>query len=116
MNLILKIIGNKYTAILWTITIFILCTLPSDALKEVNVYDKFAHLGVFAIFSFLWLNSSKNFIIIIISGIFYGIFIEFWQGILPDSFHRSLDWMDAIADAVGVVIGWIIFKIQNRFF
>jgi VanZ family protein len=52
-------------------------------------------------------------LIILIAAI-YGVAIEFWQAILPESFHRSFDWYDALADAVGGVIGYAIYLIYNK--
>jgi hypothetical protein len=46
----------------------------------------------------------------------YGIGIEFWQGILPEGFHRYFDWYDALADAIGGVIGLPIYLIYRQIF
>lgn len=101
--LINNLLHNKYIPILWTITIFVLCTIPSEHLPEGN--DKTAHFVVFAAFSFLWLFIQNSTVKILLWGISFGVFIEFWQAMLPTSFHRSGDVWDAVADAVGVVIG-----------
>lgn len=113
--LINSLLHNKYIPILWTITIFILCTLPSDKLPQNESFnDKTAHFVVFAVFSFLWLFISQNIWKVLLWGIAFGIFIEFWQAMLPISFHRSGDIWDAVADAVGVVIGIGIHYIYKK--
>jgi VanZ family protein len=107
-------ISSKYIAILWTVIIFILCTLPSENLPKSN--DKIGHFVAFAGFSFFWFFHHKNPILVILIAALYGICIEFWQSILPESFHRSFDWYDALADAVGGVIGYAIYLIYNKLY
>lgn len=109
VKLFINLLKKKYIAILWTVIIFVLCTLPSRHLAGTDNSDKIAHLGVFLIFTFLWLFHNQKPVFIVISGFFYGIFIEFWQSILPSSFNRSGDIWDVVADSVGVIIGWGIF-------
>ena len=114
MKSIIILLNSKYTAIFWTVLIFILCTIPSENLPENN--DKTSHFLAFAGFTFFWFfHSSKYWLLILIAAI-YGIAIEFWQGILPEAFHRSFDWKDARADAVGGIIGLPIYLIYKRIF
>jgi VanZ family protein len=114
MKAVFLLLKNKYTAIVWTTIIFILCTLPSEHLLKEN--DKIAHLTVFSLFSFLWLFNTHKTYLIILLGVTYGIFIEFWQYSLPTSFNRSGDIWDAVADAIGVFIGWGIFITFKKIF
>ena len=114
MKNLFLILKTKYPAIIWTVIIFILCTMPSKDLPNIN--DKTAHFGVFAIFSFLWIFSTKKGWQVLIFGAIYGILIEFWQGTLPENFHRSFDWYDALADAIGGIIGYFFYKIILRLF
>ena len=104
--------SSKYTAILWTVIIFVLCTLPSEHLPPNN--DKISHFTAFAGFTFFWFFHSSKYWLIILSSALYGIAIEFWQGILPQSFHRSFDWFDALADGIGGIIGLPIYLIFNK--
>ncbi len=39
----------------------------------------------------------------------YGLGLEFYQQLLP--FDRTFDWWDAVADAVGVLIGYAFTKL-----
>ena len=79
--------------------------MPSKDLPDSDLNDKTAHFVAFAGFAIVWLLVKTDYRKVIISGIAFGIFIEFWQGILPESFHRSFEVLDMIADGVGVLIG-----------
>lgn len=108
-----SLLSSRYTAILWTVIIFVLCSYPSDHLPTIND-DKTLHFIAFAGFTFFWgFHSLKPWLIILIAAL-YGIGIEFWQAILPKSFHRGFDWYDALADSVGGVIGYIIWLVYRR--
>ena len=114
MKTIIKLIQSKYTAIFWLVLILILCTIPSESLPKGQPNDKISHFIAFAGFTFFWFfHSSKYWLIILIASL-YGIGIEFWQGSLPESFHRSFDWYDALADGIGGIIGLIIYLIFNK--
>ncbi len=112
-TLALKFLENKYLAFAVTLIIFVLCTMPSENLPK-TTDDKTAHFIAFAGWAFCWQFAFKNYPKTLISGIIYGISIEFWQGSLPISFHRSFDWYDALADSIGVVIGLIGVYILSR--
>ena len=115
----------RFLAILWTLLIFILCFIPGGELPDVQVpfIDKWAHVILFGIFSFLWLcaNPTRNIIFLIILlliTIFTGWLVEYIQGhYIPG---RTLDDMDTLADSVGGFIGILAFCtlswafVQNR--
>ncbi len=107
-ELAIRFLENKYLAFAITLIIFVLCTMPSkDLPKNENFNDKIAHFVAFAGWAFCWQFAFKNYSRILILGVIYDILIEFWQGSLPISFHRSFDWYDALADGMGIVIGLI---------
>ncbi len=112
MKSIILLIQSKYTAIFWSVLIFVLCTLPSEHLPKNN--DKMSHFIAFAGFTFFWFFQSPKYWLIILVAAIYGIAIEFWQGSLPVHFHRSFDWYDALADAIGGIIGFSIYLIYRR--
>ncbi|WP_064198403.1 MULTISPECIES: VanZ family protein [Emticicia] len=112
-ELAIRFLGNKYLAFGITLVIFVLCTMPSEQLPKGN--DKTAHFVTFAGWAFCWQFAFKNYARTLIVGILYGILIEFWQGSLPASFHRSFDWYDALADAIGVIIGLFVFCLSTVF-
>jgi VanZ family protein len=107
------LVSSKYTAIFWTLLIFVLCSYPSASLPKIH-NDKTLHFIAFAGFAFFWAFHSPNYWLIILCAALYGIGIEFWQAILPESFHRGFDWYDALADAIGGIIGYLIYLIYNK--
>lgn len=111
------LLNSKYPAILWTIIIFILCTIPSKNIPlPSSLSDKLNHIIAFAGFTFFWLfHSSRSWLILLIA-VLYGIGIEFWQATLPESFHRGFEWYDALADSIGGVIGYIIYLIFRKLY
>jgi VanZ family protein len=113
----------RLLAILWTLLIFILCFLPGNELPNVQIpfIDKWAHLVLFGVFSFLWLCSNptdnRSFLaIILLITLFVGWLVEYIQGHFVSG--RSQDNMDTVADTVGGFIGIvlfaILFKAQSR--
>jgi VanZ family protein len=114
MKVINQILQSKYAALFWTILIFILCTLPSESLPTGQPNDKISHFIAFAGFSFFWLFQAPKYWLIILIAAIYGISIEFWQGSLPEYFHRSFDWYDALADSIGGIIGCAIYLIYKK--
>ena len=114
MKIIIQLIQSKYTAIFWLVLILILCTIPSESLPKGQPNDKISHLIFFAGFTFFWFFQSSKYCLIILIAALYGIGIEFWQGSLPESFHRSFDWYDALADGIGGIMGLIIYLLFNK--
>lgn len=104
-------------ALLWTILIFVGCSLPGRDVPKVNVFehfDKIVHFSFFLIFHFLWISfwgvsKKKQFILLILSGI-YGFLLEFYQVGYVEG--RSFDVWDGIADILGSLtcVGWIFYK------
>src|ERR1039458_4976395 len=102
-------------AFLWTLLIFIGCFMPGKELPHVSVpfIDKWVHLVMFGGFTFLWLCSrpvlnAKWLINMFLISVALGSFIELMQGALT-FLGRSMELMDAVADAIGAVIGIGLF-------
>lgn len=96
--------------------------LPSDNFPESKLfsYDKLAHVGVFAIQSFLLLvgmiwkgkaKTRKTYIIALTICIVYGSLLEYLQTYIPG---RMADLNDFIANCTGGLVGVIIFSIFTR--
>ena len=110
ISIILSFLKSKYPSILWTVLIFVLCTIPSDeVLKDFTLSDKINHIIAFAGFTFFWLFRTSLVKFLIILGIFYGILIELWQAILPEHFHRGFSYLDMASDAIGCILGYFIY-------
>lgn len=106
----------RWLAIGWTLLIFILCLLPGNELPKVNVpfIDKWAHVILFAGFSFLWLCAGPTtrwlpLTLLLAISVFVGWLVEYIQGNFVPG--RYQDDMDTIADAVGGLAGIIIFVV-----
>lgn len=105
-------------AIGWTLLIFILCFLPGNEIPKVDIpfVDKWAHVVLFGVFSFLWLCAAPSRRLVRLTGvlaitIFVGWLVEYIQGHFVAG--RYQDDMDTLADALGGVIGIIIFAVAS---
>ena len=102
--------------IIWTILIFVLCTMPQNSLPKIKILhiDKAAHFGFFFIqsvlISLLMRSRTKRsfFQIIVLSTLqafIYGGLIEILQN---EFFNRTGDWYDLLADTLGGFCGAIV--------
>lgn len=111
------LLGQKWLAWLWTILILVACTWPGKDIPEAPVggFDKIVHIGMFVGWAILWLSVLPSRMLpVVVTGMFYGVALEFYQQLLP--FSRTFDWWDALADAVGVIIGYgFTVLILNRY-
>jgi VanZ family protein len=105
----------RFLAILWTLLIFIACFTPGNDIPKVDIpfIDKWAHLVLFGGFAFLWLCARPVINAFSISALFLicialGSFIEIMQGILS-FLGRSMEFMDAVADSIGGLLGIALF-------
>ncbi len=112
---------------LWTLFILIICAIPGDRIPKLSFLewlkpDKIVHLLVFAVLCILVLRSllnsnltgikKKNVVLIaVLLSVFYGALIEYLQYTV--FINRSGDVRDAIANTLGVLLGWWIY---NRYF
>lgn len=103
-----------WTALIWTVIIFLGCSVPGPDLPPITeeFNDKWMHVVIFVPFGFLWVLTGYRPRTVLLMGIAYGILIEIFQGIAP--INRTCDWRDALADAIGVVLGtllgWLLTK------
>lgn len=108
----------RLLAILWTLLIFILCLWPSKELPTVGVplADKWAHMLLFAVFSFCWLCTapqSRYYLPILVASIAFGWLVEILQHILT-SLGRSFEYNDIIANGIGGLLGVLLFYMLSR--
>ncbi|HEV7380306.1 MAG TPA: VanZ family protein [Dyadobacter sp.] len=112
LNRLIKLFTEtKWMAWLWTLCILVACTIPGKSIPSAPVigFDKLVHAGLFGVWIVLWLMATRrNALLYVVIGVAYGIGLEFYQQLLP--FDRTFDWWDALADAVGVLLGYY-FKI-----
>jgi VanZ family protein len=95
----------------------ILFFLPGSALPKENwldqiYFDKWVHIGLFAVLIFLW-RSSFNYkisnynLILFFTALLYGFMVEVIQ--LYFISNRSFDLYDVAADMTGSVLGLLIW-------
>jgi VanZ family protein len=105
----------RFLAVLWTLLIFIACFTPAKDIPKVEVplIDKWTHLVLFGMFTFLWLCSRPELTLswlikLFLIAIGLGAFIEVMQGVLT-FLGRSMEFMDGVADATGGLLGIAVF-------
>ncbi len=111
-NLLYLFTKTIFPGLSWTILIVIACTWPGKDIPAAPVagFDKLVHFGLLFIWSTLWLVYQKSEVKwVLFCGIIFGIALEFYQQLLP--FDRTFDWYDALADAVGVIVAIIFYKL-----
>lgn len=92
---------KPHPAIVWSLVILGLCTIPRQEIPEGLGWDKPHHFGAFGILGALWYWAKPQPLWVIIGGILFGFFMEVWQYLLP--IGRNFDLYDALADAIGVI-------------
>jgi len=120
--LLRKYLTDRRLAFGWSLLIFLLLCIPSSGMNE-NLFilphlDKLVHFFLFAIFSFLWgvvrlpnkdkEQYSSN--LIFITGILYGVALEFIQQ-LP-FISRTFDYYDMIANSCGCSIIYLFRRLK----
>jgi len=101
-----------------TIGIFLLSTVftfPIQEEIEINYLDKFSHCFAYLVliislliaFKKNALLNRKSMIYLIVGASAYGLFLEWCQySFFPD---RYFEWIDSLANVIGVFLGLIIF-------
>jgi VanZ family protein len=99
----------RIAGVIVVLAIWILSLMP---LKEAVLPggDKLHHFVAYGTVMFVWIialapQTRRQQISLAILFILMGIAVEFIQGIVP---YRFFSWADALANAVGVLLGWLI--------
>ncbi len=119
-----RITQNKklavWIAIIWTALILIACLIPGREIPNVHIplMDKYVHFIIFAGFSFLWLCTRNRPHIatgvwIFIASVALGYLVELLQG-SGITYGRSYEAADVLADAIGGLIGVLLFFLFKR--
>jgi VanZ family protein len=113
------IIGTLYA--LFTSSILIGTLIPGSSLSEYEVfsYDKLMHLLAFMAWTLgtgicwrAYNNRRAPLKLLVVAPILFGIAIEVLQGILPT--NRSPEWMDVVFDAIGTILGLLVYLLLLR--
>ena len=94
--------------------------IPGTALPEKKIelpLDKLIHIGFFSILVFLWKSaffSDRKYYnhVIFMTACVYGFIVEILQGLLVA--QRSFDIYDLYADAIGSVLGLVIWTMVYK--
>ncbi len=116
--------------VLWTIVILVLCWTPRaflpvnqgpESLAQELYLDKFVHVGIFTVFTVLWLRTrpagKTMYLWVLLAGTALAAITEIVQN-LP-GINREGEFQDAMADFAGVLFGfplfhWIEQKLKDR--
>ena len=105
----------RFLAILWTLLILVACFTPAKEFPKVDIplVDKWTHLILFGAFTFLWLcarpvRTVSWLVSLFLISVAFGAAIELLQGLLT-FLGRSMEFMDAVADAIGGALGIGLF-------
>jgi len=125
-----KILSKRWPALLWTILILILISIPGEFLPKdektfVPNLDKLIHATLFGSFVFLWsiyyatkkesnIHPGNRFIWILIIACIYGVATELIQKYLIP--NRDYDIFDIVADSIGAILGFIIVRLTVSWF
>lgn len=109
-------------AVLWTASIFIACLWPGKELPKADVpfADKWTHFILFGGFAWLWLRAFPKdsrlswLLSMTIISAAVGVLVELLQYAIP-ALGRSGDPWDALADAVGGLLGSLLFGLFFKY-
>lgn len=106
--------------LIWGIIIFVVSSIPSDKIPNIQIFgiDKLVHIFAFFIFGFLIYRSiyfsignklsfTKIAIYVILIIVIVGVLDELYQGLIPG---RSTDIYDLVADVIGGVLSIFFAK------
>jgi len=110
---IISLRGPLWPAVLWSIIVVILLTVPTSSLHSSDMleWDKVVHFGLFFVMTWLWLVAAGHrgrgvSILILVGAIAFAFASEWYQHLLP---IRSMDIYDALADSAGSVAAWVVW-------
>jgi len=113
-----KIFRSPWTFTVWFIIMCVLFFLPgsdlpqSSWLDQLHV-DKLVHVGLFAVLLFLWHSAfparNNNYGLWMLgAALLYGFGVEVVQLLWVP--NRSFDLFDVVADFLGSIVGWLVWR------
>lgn len=92
------------------VAVMVLSLLPLDADAPSLGWDKANHMAAFALLALLGCRAYPAHIPAVLAGLLaYGGLIEILQSFTD---YRSAEWGDLLADALGLVLGWIVARLR----
>jgi VanZ family protein len=121
------VVKNYWLAILWTIGIIVLSTMPPDDIPETKLsliphFDKVVHFLMYAGLTFLILRKNsvyfknKNQSIVLFFSILFCFLTGFLLEIIQNSFiiGRIFDIFDVLANTIGIISAVVLTKMFNH--
>ena len=108
--------GNR-TAWIWmfgsvALVVLVLALMPPVPYMPTTVWDKANHLLAFAVLAWLGCHAYPQRLASVLSGLLVcGALIEILQSFTT---FRSTDWHDLLADGLGLLLGWLLTRMQLR--
>jgi len=97
-----------------TAILLALCVLPTRKLPDPGTGDRFEHTASWFVLTAVgYLLAPDRRLAIPAFALAYGVFIEILQGALPTGRHS--DFLDFVADSLGVAIAVVGFLLIRRF-
>lgn len=118
----------RILAVLWTVGIVTVCSLPTESLPEVQPalsLDKLVHFGLFAVFGALWMRGlcpperdglgqclrRRGLALFVTGGVFAGG-VEVYQHLAP--LRRLGDPYDALANVLGLFFALLFYYLYHK--
>lgn len=111
-------------ALIWLVVITGLSVTPGNDLPQINIIsaDKFAHAFVYGLLTWLILRgiwrskdrtiTNKQIALVVLFAAGWGVLMEFVQyAFVPGRFY---EYADMLANAIGALLGWLIFTLFSR--
>ena len=91
----------------------VLSLMPIEIRVPSTGWDKTNHLSAFSTLALLGLWRFPGRVKTVLSGLLgYGALIECLQALTP---YRFAEWLDLLADALGLALGWVLAKWLVRY-
>lgn len=109
--------GNWTTLWRWAfgsvaLVVLVLALMPPVPHMPTTGWDKANHLLAFAVLAWLGIHAYPQRMASVLSGLLaYGVLIEILQSFTT---YRSADWHDLLADGLGLLLGWLLTRMQRR--
>ena len=109
--------GNRTALWIWAfgsvaLVVLVLALMSPVPHMPTTGWDKANHLLAFAVLAWLGCCAYTQRLALVLSGLLaYGALIEILQSFTS---YRFADWHDLSADGLGLVLGWLLTRMQRR--
>jgi len=94
------------------LAVLVLALMPSPPPMLTTGWDKSNHLLAFSVLTWLGGKAFPRKLALVMAGLLaYGGLIEILQSLTPT---RSAEWLDLLADGVGILLGWALIRMQGK--